>query len=360
MSFDKVKKNLIKNRERRLNDELIAIPWKSLPRLSKVIPGIQQAKYIVLSAGPKAGKSQLCDFLFLYEPINWFLENRAKENVRLKVLYFSLEMSREAKLLQATSYKLNKDFGISISPEHLKSTFEDYILEPHILETIMSTEFQSWMNEFESIVQLIDNVRSPDEIHKTVLEYAEEKGRFEKKGGNLEYISDDPDEYVIVIVDHLSLLAPDKGKLFDAIYDYSAHKCLFYRDKLKYCVVNVQQQSADSTTQQFDYRGYSIIDKIRPKPEGLADCKYTSRDADLMLSLFNPTAYNFEEYEGVNLNKIGRWHRELFINLNRSGISNAMVQLYFNGAVNEFFELPRKLRNEDYEHILNKANSLIT
>lgn len=357
MIANSVLEQIRRNRDRRLHGELIAIPW-SLSNFSTIIPGVEQAKYFLISASPKSGKSQLCDFLFVYEPFEWYLQNRG-HHIKPRVLYFSLEMSRQSKIYQAISYKLNKDFGIIIPPQHLRSTFQNYILEKEILEIIEDPKFKVWLKDFEEIITLIDNVRSPDEIYKYVKDYALSHGRLNEKTG--EYIPDDPDEYVIIIVDHLSLLTPNKGSsLFDAMYDYSAYKCLEFRDRFGYTPVNVQQQSADSAKQQFDYRGNSILEKIRPSPDGLADCRLTSRDCNIMLSLFNPTSYNLNEYEGLDLNKVGRWHRELYLNLNRDGLSNVQVQLFFNGACNEFIELPQSIiRNgEVYRVVEEKVKSI--
>ena len=77
------------------------------------------------------------------------------------------------------------------------------------------------------------------------------------------------------------------------------------------------------------------------------------------MSLFNPTSYNIEEYEGIDLKRIGSWHRELYVNLNRDGMANIQLQLYFNGAVNEFMELPRPMDETTYKLIQNKVNKLI-
>jgi replicative DNA helicase len=360
MISNRVLSSLRENREKRLRGDIIAIPW-GLERLSKVIPGVEKSRYSLITGSTKSGKTQLSDYLFAYEPIEWFIQNKPKEK-RLKVIYFSLEMNKEAKILQAISYKLNRDYSISIAPQNLKSTFAGYVLNPEILKVIESDRFQQWLKEYESYIVFIDDVRSPDKIHKFVKGYAEKHGSYTYKEPDIidEYIPNHKDEYIIIICDHLSLLSPDNGDtLHGAIYKYSAYHCLEFRDRFKYIVANVQQQSFDSSRQQFDYKGNSVIEKIRPTPEGLADCKLTGRDCDLMLSLFNPYSYNLDEYERIDLTRIGRWHRELYINLNRNGIANAKVQLYFNGAVNEFQELPRELQEEDYKFYLKKTHNLI-
>ena len=362
MISDRAIDGLENNRKRRLRGDIIAIPW-SFKKLSKIVPGIEKGRYFMITANPKSGKSQLCDFLFVFEPVEWFINNNPK-NLKLKIFYFSLEMSKESKILQAISYKLNKDYGISIAPQHLRSTFESYILNDDILKILRSKDFQLWLKRFEEIVTYIDDIRSPNAIHSYIKHYAEKHGKYIYKDEEHKYIEDyipDHDnEYVMIICDHLSLLTPENGDtLHGAMYKYSAYHCLEFRDRFKYIPVNVQQQSADSAKQQFDYKGNSVVEKIRPSPDGLADCRLTVRDTDLMLSLFHPAAYNLEEYEGIDLKRIGTWHRELFVNVNRNGLANVQIQLYFNGAVNEFMELPRPVDDVTYKLIQNKVNKLI-
>ena len=358
MISKKVIESLQNNREKRLHGEVIAIPW-SLKKLSTLIPGVERGKYYLVAAAMKNGKTQLTDFLFVMEPIEWYIKTRPK--IKLKILYFSLEMSKESKILQAMSYKLNKDYNISISPQYLKSTFSGYILDPKILSIINSREFQEWLTKYESVVTYIDDIRNPEAIHNFVKHYAEKHGKYIMNNDNIEgYISNEKDEQVIIVCDHLSLLSPDNGDtLHNAMYKYSAYHCLEFRDRFNYTVVNVQQMSASSNAQQFDYRGNSIIEKIRPSPDGLADMKLSSRDCNLMISLFNPTSYNIEDYEGIDLKRIGNWHRELYVNLNRDGMANIQLQLYFNGAVNEFMELPRPVDETTYRLIQTKINKII-
>lgn len=74
-----------------------------------------------------------------------------------------------------------------------------------------------------------------------------------------------------------------------------------------------------------------------------------------MISLFYPKRYNIDEYEGIDLVRVGDNHREFMINLNRWGISNASIQLFFLGSSSFFSEFPQKLNEFDY----NKYESII-
>jgi hypothetical protein len=363
MLYEDVLGELSANKQSRQKGDVIAIPW-SLPRLSSVLPGIEQGRYNLISASPKAGKSQLTDFLYVYQPIEWILSH-PETSLSLKIFYFSLEVSRNTKIKSAICYKLFTEYGIVISPQKLSSIFSNYILDDKIESIIQSDKFKSWFKSFENIVTYYDTIRSPNSIFHLVKSYAEhpsngtytkktlswqnEDGTYTPREVKDKYIPTKPNEYVVVIVDHIGLLQTAPGEsLHEAINKYSNTYCLEMRDRWKYIPTIVQQQSADSSRAQFNYRGDTIIDKIRPDSEGLADSKYTSRDVDLMVSLFYPKRYNLEKHEDIDLMRIGDSHREFMINLNRNGISNASIQLFFLGSSSYFAEFPRTLTEFDY------------
>ena len=375
MQYSSTLKQIEFNKERRLRGDVIAIPW-SLPRLSKVLPGIEQSRYHLISASPKAGKSQLTDFLFVYQPIEWLISNK-DSNITLKIFYFSLEVSVKSKMLSAMCYLLYKNYNIIISPQELSSVFSSYILGDNVQSIIKSEEFRNWFSTFESIVEYHDELRTPFGIFNVIKSYAEHKdngyytyktiswqnpdGTYTSKRVRDKYIPVKPNEYVLIIVDHIGLLQPTQGDtLHQAISKFSSEYCLEMRDRWGYSPVVVQQQTADSSKAQFTLRGDAILDKIKPDQEGLADNKYTARDVDLMISLFYPYRYHLKNYEDVDLTRIGEQHREFTINLNRNGISNASIQLFFLGSNSYFEELPKDLNEFDYNKyeqiLMNKIN----
>lgn len=366
--FGEVLGTLKDNKQRRLQGDAIAIPW-SLPRLSGVLPGIEKSRYNLVSASPKAGKTMLADYLYVYQPIEWKIAN-PDSNITPKIFYFSLEVSTDAKIKAAMCYRLFKQHNIVISPQRLSSVFGGYILDDEVEGIISSAEFKEWFEKFESMVTFYENIRNPYGIYKVIKDYAEhpDNGHYEEKLMNWQnkdgtytkkkvkgrYVAHNPDEYVIVIVDHISLLQPEKDKnLHQSIGQFSSDFCLQMRDKWGYIPTIVQQQSADSSRAQFNYKGDTVLEKIKPDQEGLADNKYTARDVDLMISLFNPARYNLDKYNNINLKQIGDNHREFVINLNRNGESNAAIQLFFLGASSYFSELPKQLGEEDYKYIKN-------
>ena len=269
------------------------------------------------------------------------------------------------------SYKIFKDKGIIIAPDDLLSVFEDKILDDKIEALI--DEYESYFEEFEKTVSIIDTVKNPYGIYKQIQDYAElngkwsyktidwinEDGSIEKKIVKNKYIPNDPDEYVIVIVDNYNVMAPEKGQSpFEAIHKFSSHYCLSLRDDYNYIIVGVQQQAAAQEQQQYTFSGDSIIEKLRPSADGLGDCKLVGRDVNLMIGLFAPVRYKIPKYEGYDITRLGDHYRELLILFNRDGSGFCSDHLLFHGAVNFFQELPssKTMTDKHYQMIENKFN----
>lgn len=361
--YNKVKEQIKTNKQVRLSGGVNCIPWKNLPGLSKIVPGIQRSKYYLVTANSKVGKTQLADYLFIYEPYE-YIKKYAPKNIDLKIYYFSLEMSKERKIMSILSYKIFRDKGIIVSPDDLLSVFEDKILDDKI-EALLE-EYNDYFSEFEQTVTIIDNVRNPYGIFDYMTNVADKNGYWTHKDIDWvlpdktvetrrvkdSYISNNPNEHIIVIVDNYNVMLPEKGKdLHSAIQTFSSEYALHMRDKFRYSVVGVQQQAAAQETQQYTNQGDSIIDKLKPSQDGLGDCKLVGRDVNLMIGLFAPFRYKIARYEGYDIRRLKDHYRELVVLLNRDGSGFCSDHLLFHGAVNYFKELPKgdMMLEKDYQ-----------
>lgn len=334
--------------------------------------------YVIVTAQQKIGKTQLSDFLYVYQVVDYLFEHRDDPDVIIdaNIIYFSLEMSIKAKMRQAMAYRLFSKYKISVSPQKLRSIFKNYVVDNKILNLIKAEE--EWFKFFESKVTFHDSVRNPQGIFNTVKNYFEINGTYTYKimdwiddNNNVtkrkvkdQYISNNPNKINIILTDHISLLSPearDAGSLQKAISRFSSEMCLHFRDKWKACVVNVQQQAAAGEQQQYTNTGTSIVDKLKPSADSLGDHKATARDINLMIGLFGPHRYGFKAYNRYNLERLEDNYRELSILLNRDGISNAAIGLFFNGASNFFTELPRveDMTEADYSRVETLRSQII-
>lgn len=355
------------NKTKRLSGDIIAIPW-NLPRLNRVLPGIEPEKIIVCTAGPKVGKSQLANFLYVFQPIDYLFEHR-ECNLDIKIFYFSLEISKEAIMRQAMSYRMFSKYGIIISPQKLLSSFKNYILDDHI-ESLIEQE-REYFDFMESRIDLQDEIRGATAMFKYVESYYEQNGTWSHKeirfGEEVRtvrdrYTTNNPNLIVEVITDHIGLI-PQEAQLDqrETIGRYSSEYGLRLRDKYKACVIMVQQQALVGSQQQFTNSGKSIVEKLKPDVGNLANNKEVSRDVNLMIGLFAPNKFGFETYKDYDLTRLKDNHRELIIMLNRDGLSSASIDLYFQGASGYFSELPKPedIQESDYVSIEQMRTKII-
>jgi hypothetical protein len=365
--FDRVKRELYDNKKIREGGGYTSIPFCLIPELGTVIPGVQKEKYAICTASSKVGKSKLAQFLYVYNPYHFV--TKFKTDLDVKIFYNSLEVSKEEIVCQYLSYRLFTDHGHVIAPDKLRSNFDNYILHDDILKLIDC--YDEEMERFEQVVTIQDTVKNPTGIYKMMREYAYNNGvHFDKKGfkipkedllsqnkeikdkANLaidSYTPNNPNEYVICITDHYGLLTPENGSdLWHTIDNFSKRYSINMRDRWKYHVVGVQQQVAEQEKQQFTFKGDTVVAKLRPTPDGLANNKETQRDVNLMFGLFAPHRYKIDEYEGYDINKLQDNYRELSVMLNRSGTGFRNLDMFFHGACNHFHKLPSKMTPQDY------------
>ena len=356
-TYERVIETLKEKRNRILSGNINCIPY-DLPRFSSLLPGIEHGKYIIVTANQKVGKSQITDWLYMYTPL-WYAYNN-RDKCRLKIFYFTFEMSVEEKYNQAICYMLYKlsNGTIHIAPIDLRSTNANKPLPEAILNILDTPEYKSLLEFFEESVTFIDSVRHPTGINIFLEEYAKNNGIIHKKRVSYKdkevfdyYEKSDPNEYRIVIFDHLSLLSPEKGmSLRENIGILSSVHFVKLRNYYKYTIVAVQQQ-AQAQESIDNYK----LNKLKPSVDGLAENKTTARDADIVLGLYTPFRYGIREYEGYEIVKFRDFIRFLEIIAGREGGGGNICPLYFDGAVNYFKELPLPTDTS----ILNRVYALI-
>ena len=95
--FDRVFETIKQRRERILSGGINCIPF-GLPRFEEVFPGIESKTLTYITANTKIGKSKLADFLYVYKPL--FYAMKHPEQLRIKIMYFTWEMSIEEKIFK--------------------------------------------------------------------------------------------------------------------------------------------------------------------------------------------------------------------------------------------------------------------
>jgi hypothetical protein len=358
--FDKATETVKVYRDDKNNGRINAIP-PPFPSLADHFPGWERAKQTTISAGTGIGKTKLAKFFIITSIAKYIHEN---PDLDVTIRWYALEETEQEFALSFISTILAVKYGIILSVPQLLSIGK-YTLSKVEEEAVEDATI--FLNEFLKHVHVIDWITNPYGIWKDVREFTEKRGKFyyEKVDKNNKVISceeiTDPTkgwnkfvptrekEFVFIVTDHISLLQPEKdhhGSLFAAMGEFSKKYCLkFMVKRLGYHVINIQQQTADSDKQQFDFKGQSIEAKLLPTLDGLANNKECARDCHLVMAIFAPTRYGLEKFDGYNINPntggLGDKYRcLLFLKDRNYGLANARVHMFFNGALNYLEELP--------------------
>lgn len=335
--FNQVVNRIEEARDKKVAGKLNCIPVP-FERFSNYYEGIERGKYTLVTANAKVGKSQITDYMFVYHPIHYIAHNAS--NIDVEVLYYSLEMSAHQKTMQAISHFLYLYYGILKSPKELRSLKEalDLVTVSKIKELEKFFEF------YFSKVKYIDNIRNRYGIWLDIFDYAKTKGTLiyeEKDFGNgpkkiiKEYVPNNPDLITIIVIDHASLLVPEKGEtITTSINRLSSGDLVNARNLFGFNPVLIQQQM--NAQENLEHKK---AQSLMPNLAGLADCKDTQRDVDLALGLFSPARHEIANFKGYDVTKYGDRFRSLEILAGREGSGNTLCPLLFLGECSYFEEL---------------------
>lgn len=342
----------IKDRKQRAESGIyncIPFPFK---RFREWLPGTEMGKFIVVTANQKVCKTKFCDFVYVYETLFFLMEH---PEIKVKIFYFPLEESAKKKFIEFQCHLLYRLDGIVISPTELTSTDKDKPVPDRIIELLESERYQKYIKKFEEIVEYVDDERNPTGINKKCRDFALANGHLNFKtievkdpvtGKMVEkskidpvnpYTPDDPELYKIVILDNAANLSLESGMNKMQTIEKMAKYAITLRNQLNYTFILVQHQAqAQEGIENFK------LNKLKPSSDGLADCKTTTRDVNMVIGLYSPFKHGLPEYEGYDITKFRNHIRFMEVIEDRDYGSNGNIcPLYFDGAVSSFSELPR-------------------
>lgn len=247
--------NLEERRDKVINGDINCIPLP-FDRFREELPGIEQGKYYLISGATKSSKTQLTNYLFLYNTVLYSYYNQGV--IYPKIFYYNLEETAEAIVLRFMSYLLYTLSGKRISPLDLRSTDSSKPLNQDILDLLRTEEYTNILEYFEEVVTFMSS-RNPTGVWKDMKAYADNHGTAHKK----KYIHKDEfgvekeaeafdyyepnisNEYVFIIIDHISLLESERGLTLRESINKLSEYMIILRNRYNYIPVVVHQQSTN-------------------------------------------------------------------------------------------------------------------
>lgn len=322
----------------------IPIPFS---RLRRFLPNIQQRTYYLIGAGTKVGKTSFADDIFLYGAYDYYKQLEALGELNgfeLDIDYFSYEIDSETKIIKGITRALWRDYGLIVDVNTILSRGEN-----HCSDEIygLVTSYKDYFEAMESIVTIHDMPDNPTGIYKYLNKKAAQHGEIYQKDINTDpngspvmrfdrYEARNPNRYWIVIIDHIALMMEERGFNTKKNIDKMSQYFVLLRNNFGITPVVIQQLAFDSESDE-RYKQ----NRLTPTLRDFGDSKYTTRDANVIMTLFSPFRYGIDKFHGYNISKMGNTYRNLEILENRDGEPNINLGLNFIGPAGTFRELPK-------------------
>jgi KaiC/GvpD/RAD55 family RecA-like ATPase len=318
-------------------------------RLVEIVPNIQKGTYYLIGGATGSGKTAFTDDAFLYNPYD---ATKLDSKVDVEWIYYSFEIDKTVKIVKGIARKLYYEYGILVDVNYVLSRGKNRI-SSEVYDKVM--ELRKYFEELEDKLTIFDLAQSPTKIKGFIHDHAKKNGKIitksyvGSKGNSVEefdrYEPNNPNKYTIVVVDHISLTDMEKGKNIKDTIDALSQILVPIRNNYDYTPVVVQQLTFDS--QSVNRRSAK---RVTPVLADFGDSKYTTRDANIAFSLFNPYTFEMSEFNGYDISLLEDRFRGLEVLKNRDGDSNMTVGLKFIGEVGTFTEYPRakEMTEKDY------------
>lgn len=336
-------------------------------RINKYIFGIQRSCYYLIGALSGGGKSTLVDYMLLNA-----MQDAEKQGIPFNIHYYSFEIDEISKKANWLSILIYQKYKRVISPETIKGLGDFRLTEDE--QILVNNEIPNLEKIWLKINWYWQSV-NPTGIRNDLWKFMEKRGIFEKsayvnehgetKERIVKFVSANPQEYNIVVMDHLYLMKTEKrdGQMFTfkANIDKYSEYCVGMRNLFGMTFLNIQQFNQGlSSVERQKFKGVDIS----PQQSDFKDTTNPYQDCDIALGLLNSHKMDMETCLGYNINKVDEPYnlkdrfRMLKIIKNRLSRDNIAIGLLFHPESGRFVELPKpnELTNEHIKYFNQITN----
>jgi hypothetical protein len=335
------------------------LPINPLGKFTEWFPGFMRGDITCLTGTPSSSKSAFSRFLIEHSAIPWAIKN----NKNFHLIKFGLEESKTQYEYTLMSYWLYKQWGVEYNIRDFEAVGRA-VEEKHI----------PWINESEDLMlKMMKHINYEDSVYnsfgiwKTVRNFAANRGKFFKDGKEVdvekgwdEYRPDDPEEFVVVVVDNLSYVSAQENEKDQwwAIWNTVENLRKYAAIKLNYIILFLQHQDSTAENQE-SRKTFNIL----PTENGLGVNKSVSKAYLNLIGIANPNKantagvdYHIRNWGGHDLKTFENFLRTVNILKGRWGTTNVNDTVFNAGRCGYFDTIPKTGTPEYTAFIENLKN----
>lgn len=228
-----------------------------LPKIDSLTYGIQRKWLTVIAGDSGSGKSSYALYTKVFKAFQQYQQDKTKN---IHFLLFSFEMSAEVLLAKLLSTYIYEEYDKIISYGKILSLTEQ--LSDEDWEIIQKAK--PWLEEFESLCEIIDKPVNAKGLYAICKEWSKKFGTYEEIEKTddyvkVNYIPKDSEQYLIVLVDHIKLLAVSPGHTSKQEIDEACDYLIHFRNKCAFNVNIIQQLNRNFKSMDRRQNGYQLL-----------------------------------------------------------------------------------------------------
>jgi replicative DNA helicase len=332
------------------------IPFNNCPKLTDIIYGTRKSTYYLYGAETGVGKTKFVRDQHMFAVYDYYKQINDDKKLDVRFLDFSLEITKEENMINAIIRKVYIDHKKYISFKRVMGIDLRQPLTPFEIKLMENTK--DYFEEFQKKLYVIDSGVNPTQYHDTLLNIYRQLGTFQNDNGQMsisklgEYTLHNPQTLVISLFDTINLADTETGQTGKQSIDRISKIAINFRNKCSHTPIIIQQFNADNSDIQRQRHGTKT-----PMLRDFEDSKRTTKDANVVIGLWDPTRYGEETFsmnggkQVYDIVQLRSWFVSAHVLKNRNGRTNAVSALRFNGAVGTFEEFPKNMTPMDYANL---------
>lgn len=312
-----------------------------MPKLDSLIYGVQRRWINVVAGDSGSGKSSFTLYTQVYQPFKQYMEN---PTIDIHFLLFSFEMSSEVLLAKLLSMYIYDKYNKIISYQQILSL--DSVISDEDLGLVISCE--PWLKKFESLSEIVDKPVTAKGLYGYCKGWSQKFGEYkegEKVGEyiNTEYIPNNENQYLIVVVDHIKLLTTNTGHTSKQEIDEACDYLIYFRNKCNFTITIVQQLNRNFKSDERRAQGMQLL-----QLNDLSDSSGTSNAAEAVIGIFYPYREKMGVCEGYNIRQLKHKFRLIQLLKHRFGQADKSIGCNFMGSIGKWIDMPLPTEINDY------------
>jgi len=317
-----------------------------LPKLDLLTYGVQRKWLSVIAGDSGSGKSSMAFYTYVYSP---FMQHIQDPSINVNFLLFSFEMSAEVLFAKLLSVYIYETYGEIVSYDEILS-LTGKCSDAHFK---LIQDSIPWLEKLEARCEIVDKPITAKGLYAVCKEWSQKFGTYKETGTvgeytKTEYIPKDPKQYLIVVVDHIKLLATSNGHTAKQEIDEACDYLIHFRNKCSFTEIIVQQLNRNFKSMERRQNGFELL-----QLDDLSDSSGPAQAAETVLGIYHPFREKRTHCEKYDIRQLKDRFRLLQILKNRFGLADKSIGVNFFGEINYWKDLPLPQDITDYEQYLN-------